>query len=133
MLPKGILPSVKFTARLILALSYIGNVTVRHSSSGRQPNFAALSRGPPATYIRQGGHHIGHPPSFLLYFVLMIFYSSSDSNPAIASILYCSCARVYFETKFSFKNKKNKLNWWLRFQPLRHFMWYQLLSKYFLP
>ena len=29
----------------VLALSCIGSVTVRHSSSGRQPNFAALSRG----------------------------------------------------------------------------------------
>ena len=28
-----------------LVLSYIGSVTARHSSSGRQPNFAALSRG----------------------------------------------------------------------------------------
>jgi len=28
-----------------LALSYIGRVTARHSSSGRQPNFAPFSRG----------------------------------------------------------------------------------------
>jgi len=31
---------------------------------GLQPNFAALSRG--ATYIRQGGHHVGHWPTFLV-------------------------------------------------------------------
>jgi len=31
----------KFFLRLSLAFSYIGGVTARHSSSGRQPNFAA--------------------------------------------------------------------------------------------
>jgi len=31
----------KFTLRPSLAFSYIGSVTARHSSSGRQPNFAA--------------------------------------------------------------------------------------------
>ena len=40
----GILPGAKFTFRPSLALSYIGSVTAQHSSSGRQPNFAALSR-----------------------------------------------------------------------------------------
>jgi len=39
--PKGILPAAKFTLFPSLALSYIGSVTARHSSSGRQPNFAA--------------------------------------------------------------------------------------------
>jgi len=43
----------------------------RHSSSGRQPNFAAwynqwhyrtFAEG--ATYIRQGGHHVEHRPTF---------------------------------------------------------------------
>jgi len=37
----GILPGTKFTLRPSLAFSYIGSVTARHSSSGRQPNFAA--------------------------------------------------------------------------------------------
>jgi len=41
----GILPGAIFTLRPSLALSYIGSVTAQHSSSGRQPNFAALSRG----------------------------------------------------------------------------------------
>jgi len=41
----GSLPGAKFTLRPKLALSYFGSVTARHSSSGRQPNFAALSRG----------------------------------------------------------------------------------------
>ena len=43
--PNGILPAAKFTLRPSLAFSYIGSVTARHSSSGRQPNFVALSRG----------------------------------------------------------------------------------------
>jgi len=37
--------SFKFILRPSLAFSYIGSVTARHSTSGRQPNFAALSRG----------------------------------------------------------------------------------------
>jgi len=45
LLRNGILPGAKFTLRPSLALSYIGSVTARHSSSVRQPNFAALSRG----------------------------------------------------------------------------------------
>jgi len=64
--PNGILPGAKFTLRLQvfpgLAFSYIGSVTARHSGSGRQPNFAAFNEG--ATYIRQGGHHVGHWPAF---------------------------------------------------------------------
>ena len=40
-----ILPGANFTLRSSLALSYIGSVTARHSSRGRQPSFAALSRG----------------------------------------------------------------------------------------
>jgi len=43
--PDGILPRAKFTLRPSLAISYISSVTARHTSSGRQPNFAALSRG----------------------------------------------------------------------------------------
>jgi len=45
-------------------LSRLGSVTARHSSSGRQPNFAALNRG--HTYIRQGDHHVGHWPTFIV-------------------------------------------------------------------
>jgi len=35
------LSGAKFTLRPSLAFAYIGSVTARHSSSGRQPNFAA--------------------------------------------------------------------------------------------
>ena len=42
----GILAGAKLTLRPpSLALSYIGSATAPHSSSGRQTNFAALSRG----------------------------------------------------------------------------------------
>jgi len=41
--PSGILPGAKFTLRPSLAFSYIGGVTARHSSSGRQPNCGAVS------------------------------------------------------------------------------------------
>ena len=37
----GILPGAKFTVRTSLPLSYIDRVTAEHSTSGRQPNFAA--------------------------------------------------------------------------------------------
>ena len=67
----GILLRAKFTLRPSLAFSYIGSVTGRHSRSGRQPNFAAwyaewnygtFAEG--ATYIRLGGHQVGHWPTF---------------------------------------------------------------------
>jgi len=41
----GILSGAKFTLCPNLALSYIVSVTARHWGSGRQPNFAAFSRG----------------------------------------------------------------------------------------
>jgi len=67
----GILPSAGFTLRPSLAFSYIGSVTARHATSGRQPNFAAWCKewnygtfAEGATYIRLGGHHVGHRPTF---------------------------------------------------------------------
>jgi len=69
--PDRILPGAKLTIRLNLALSYIGSVTARHSSIGHQPNFAAWYKewnygtfAEGATYIRQGGHHVRHRPTF---------------------------------------------------------------------
>jgi len=44
--PNRILPAAKFTLHLSLAFAYIGSVaTAQLSSSGRQQNFSALSRG----------------------------------------------------------------------------------------
>jgi len=69
--PGGILPGAKFTWRPSLAFSYIGSVTARYSSSGRQPNLAAWCKewnygtfADDATYIRLGGHHVGHRRTF---------------------------------------------------------------------
>ena len=72
--PDGILPGAKFTLRPSLALSYIVSITAWHSTSGRQRNFAAYgtrngitelsSFAEGATYIRLGGHHVWHRPTF---------------------------------------------------------------------
>ena len=67
--PNGILPRAKFTLRQRLAFSYIGCVTARHSSSGCQPKFEGITEHSLllcATYVRQGGHHVGHRPTFSL-------------------------------------------------------------------
>ena len=59
------------------AFSYIGSITARHSSIGRQPNFAAWYREwnyvtstERATCIHLGCHHIGHRPTIhiLVYY-----------------------------------------------------------------
>jgi len=69
--PDRIFPGATFTLRLSFAFFYIGSVTAGHSSSGRQPNFAAWYKewnygtfAEGATYIRQGGHHVEHQPTF---------------------------------------------------------------------
>jgi len=66
-----ILPGAKFTLCPSLVFSYIGSVTARHSSTRRQPNFEAWYKewnygtfAEGATYIRHGGHHVGHRPTF---------------------------------------------------------------------
>jgi len=66
-----ILPGAKFILSPSLAFAYIGSVTARHSSSGRQPNFGGVVEGMElrnfaqgTTYIRQRGHHVGHRPTF---------------------------------------------------------------------
>jgi len=71
LLPNGILPGANFTLRASLAVSHIGSITAQHSNSGRQPNFAAWYKdwnygtfAEGATYIRLGGHHAGHRPTF---------------------------------------------------------------------
>jgi len=56
-------------------VSRLGRVTARHSSSGRQPLWHWTEA---ATYIRQGGHHVGHWTTFLVY-----FYSFSSSSTVI--------------------------------------------------
>jgi len=69
--PDAILPGAKFTLRPTLAFSYIGSVTARYSTSEREPSFAAWYKewnygtfAEGATYIRLGGHHVWHRPTF---------------------------------------------------------------------
>ena len=47
------------------------------SSSGRQPNFAALNRGR-HLYIRQGDHQVGHWPTFLVLSSSSFFFFSPN-------------------------------------------------------
>jgi len=60
----GILPGAKFTLRRSLTLSYIGSVTARHSSPVVGISQTLRRRAEGVTYIRQGGHHVGHWPTF---------------------------------------------------------------------
>jgi len=87
--PDGISARAKFTSRPSLAFSYTGSVTARHSSSGHQPNFAALYKEwnygtstEGATYIRRGGHHVGHRPTFYSSWFLFSFSLSFSSATA---------------------------------------------------
>jgi len=68
----GILPRVKkFTLHPSLAFFYVGSITTWYSSSGHQRKFVASYKecnygtfAEGATYIRLGGHHVGHRPTF---------------------------------------------------------------------
>ena len=53
--PDGILPGAKFTLRPSFAFSYIGSITARHSSSGRQPNCGVV-QGMELRNFRRGRH-----------------------------------------------------------------------------
>ena len=72
LLRNGILPGATFTLRPSLALSYFGNVTARHSSSGRRPNFAALNRG---RHLYSAGRLSSR---WALAHILVSFFSSTD-------------------------------------------------------
>jgi len=72
---RGILPGTIFTLRPSLALSYIGSVTARHSSSGRQPNFAALSRG---RHLYSAGRTSRWALAHILVFFLLAYSQRSE-------------------------------------------------------
>jgi len=57
--PDRILPGTEFTLRASLAFSYIGSVSARHSSSGRQPNFAAWCKEWNYRTFTEGATYIG--------------------------------------------------------------------------
>ena len=73
--PDRILPVAKFTLRPSLALSYIG-ITAWYSSSGRQPNFAALNRG---RHLYSAGRPSGW--AFAHISSLIIFLSPAKIEP----------------------------------------------------
>jgi len=61
--PNAVLQRAKFTLRPSIAFSYIGSVNARHSSIvDVSQTLRRWAEG--ATYIRQGGHHVGHRPTF---------------------------------------------------------------------
>jgi len=78
LLPRnGILPGAKFTLRPpSLALSYIGGVTARHSSSGREPNFAAFS-------TRRHLYLAGRPSRWALAHILVLKNFRHDPPPPV--------------------------------------------------
>jgi len=112
----GILPRAKFVLRLSLAFSYIGSDIARHCSSRLQPNFAAWYKewnygtfAEGATYIRLGGHHVGHRPTFQCSFVfapaLLLRLSMS-----LRCILLCISVTVKASFRSFCKNNTLHLN-----------------------
>jgi len=80
----GILPGAKFTLRPSPAFSDIGSVTARHSSSGRQPSFAAWYKewnygtfAEGATYIRRAAITLGIGPHSRLLVISTNFAASN--------------------------------------------------------
>ena len=74
--PDGILPGAKFTLRRSLAFSYIGSVTVRHCSSGHQPN-CGMVQGMELHNFR-GGRHLysaGRPSHWASAHILVNYTS----------------------------------------------------------
>jgi len=110
-----ILSGAKCTLRPSLAFAYIGSVIARHSSSGRQPNFAASYKernygtfADGTTYIRQGGHHAGHRPAFqlplsfrLLIFIISLISETRQRSSAlllwilVALLLLCNAGDIW--------------------------------------
>ena len=57
-------------------VSRLGSVNARHSSSGRQAKLRRSTED--AIYIRQGGHHVGHWPAFLVLCLMWSRLTQSD-------------------------------------------------------
>jgi len=93
-----------FNGLRVLAALLLGTLLLLHSklprfygslcSSGRQPNFAALTEG--ATYIRQGGHHVSHWPTFLVVIYELLVLSIYQPNEFISwKVNQCSLLYGY--------------------------------------
>ena len=114
--PDRILPGADFTLRPSLAFSYIGSVTAWHSSSGHQPNFVAWYKewnhwtfSEDTTYIRQGGHHVGHWPTFLFLYIceLEVIYCSDSCQLCCLCLFhsytyFCSSACIHLKCLLSY-------------------------------
>jgi len=65
-------------------VSRLGSVTAQHSSSGRQPNFAALNRGRRLYLAGRPSpwalHHISSSCLFCFYFVVFSFFSTAPRD-----------------------------------------------------
>ena len=90
--PDGILSGANFILRPSLAFSYIGGVTARHSSSGRQPKFGGVVQGMELRNFRRGRH---------------LYSAGQPSRWASAHILvdYCTVNRTPVK---SLTNRTNK-------------------------
>jgi len=82
------LPCSKFTLHPSLAFSYIGSVTAQHSCNGRQPNFAALSR----------GRHLywaGRPSSWALAHILVCYRKDTLPHSSVLNDLGVSVGAIH--------------------------------------
>jgi len=88
--PDGILPHAKFTLHPSLALSYFGSVTARYSSSGCQPNFAALNRG-------RHLYSVGQPSRWALVHILVLssFLLAFSQQSEIGCLPYFEIVFLY--------------------------------------
>jgi len=108
--PNGILTGAKFTLRPSLVFS-TASVTARHSSSGRQPNFVACQAwykewnygtfADGAIYIRLGGHHVGHRPTFQFFPILGVFLLSTVKTPVRMLTKICEQTRWIRHKKYT--------------------------------
>jgi len=98
--PNGILPCAKFNLRPSLAFSYIGSDTARHSSmcvshtlrhrtrNGITELWFLVIFNRRRQLYSEGGHHVGHRPTFYSYFI---------GKAAILSLLPCLQLWVTFD------------------------------------
>jgi len=76
--PGRILSGAKFTLRPSLAFAYIGSVTARHSSSGRQPNFAASYKDWNYGTFAKGLYSVGRPSRWASAHITVLICKSGD-------------------------------------------------------
>jgi len=99
--PNGILPAAKFTFRPSFALSYIGSVTARHSSSGRRLTLQRGTRNG-VTYLSQRA-----PPVFGRAAITLgvgphsSFYRASYASAVLGVVILCVCLSVRLSVRLS--------------------------------